>query len=174
MFQALQPGMPLYILYKNELNVVEGRVVSASTHPPVPNPTNPMAILNGPVTDVIVSVNGKNLPPFQGLAPQAVTASFSNDGMFISEDKRYIDSELKTIEDYRQGIIDSYEPSKEIVAKCKALRLSLDKDKQKAVAQEQELAELRAQYASMNGKLEEFMQLVAGALGTKQKPKKED
>ena len=37
-----------------------------------------------------------------------------------------------------------------------------------------ELAELREQYSTMNVRLEEFMQLVASALGTKSKPAKKE
>lgn len=166
--------MPLYIFYKNELKVSEGRVVSSNTHPPMPNPSNPMAILNGPVTDLTVCVDGKNLPPFQGLSPQAMIATFSNGEMVISEDKRLIDNEIKSIEDYRQGIIDSYDESKEIVAKCKTLRLSLNTELQKEAAHAQEIEALKAQVSEMNGKFDDFMQLVANALGTKSKVKKEE
>ena len=167
MFQGLTAGMPLYIFYKNELRVAEGRVVSANTHPPMPNPNNPMAILNGPVTDITVTVDGKNLPPFQGLAPQAMIATFSNDGLVISEDKRLIDNEIKAIQDYRQGIVDSHDESLNIVDKCRALRLSLNSELQKEVEREQELASLR-------GEITEMKDMLASLLGAKPKVKKED
>lgn len=164
MFQGLQAGMPLYILYKNEPRVADARVVSVNTHPPIPNPNNPMALLNGPVTDVTVSVDGKNLPPFQGLAPQAIMATFSSEGMVVSEDKGVILRELDSLEESHQRIVDSYEPSKAMVEKCRALKLQLNPEKQKELAQAKELSELR-------GQIDELKGMVSALLGTASKDK---
>lgn len=169
MFQALQPGMPVFILYKNEPKVVEARVVSANTHPQMPNASNPMAILNGPVTDLVVCVDGKNLPPFQSLAPQSMIATFSNEGMVLSEDMGLIKNEMKSARDGHQRIVDSYEPSKEMVEKYDALFLSLDKDLQREMAQSKEIAELRSQLSDTNGKLDQMMSMFSAMLGTKSK-----
>lgn len=169
MFQALTAGMPVYIFYKNEPKVVEARVVVANTHPQLPNPNNPMAILNGPVTDLTLSVDGKNLPPFQGLSPQAMMASFSNEGMFISEDMGLIKKEMQTERDAHQRIVDSYKPSKEMLAKYDNLFLMIDKDKQREVAQAKEIADLKSQLSDTNGKLDEMMALFTAVLGKKKK-----
>lgn len=164
--------MPVYILYKNEPKVVEARVVNANTHPQMPNPNNPMAILNGPVTDLTVSVDGKNLPPFQSLSPQAMMATFSNEGMVISEDLSLIKNEMKSAREGHQRIVESYKPSKEMVAKYDALFLSLDPDKQKEAEQAKEIAELKAQLSNTNGKLDDMMTLITAVLG-KRKNKEE-
>lgn len=162
MFQALTQGMPLYILYRNEPRVDEARVISVNTHPQQATPANPMAILNGPVTDIVVSVDGKTLPPFQGLQPSAIVATFSSEGMFISEDKSLIDNELKSIEDSHQRIVDGYESSKEMVDKCKALRLKINPERQKEAAHAEEIARLQ-------GEITEMKQMLMQALGTKSK-----
>lgn len=149
MFQSLTQGMPLYILYRNEPRMETARVISVNTHPQQATPSNPMAILNGPVTDIVVSVDGKTLPPFQGLQPSAMVATFSTEGMFISEDKSLIDNELKSIEDSHQRIVDGYDTSKEMVEKCKALRLKLNPDKQKEEARAKEIEKLQGQISEM-------------------------
>ena len=82
--------------------------------------------------------------------------------MFISEDKNLIDNELKSIEDSHQRIVDGYESSKEMVEKCKALRLKLNPDKQKEAAHAQEIARLQ-------GEISEMKQMLMQALGTKSK-----
>lgn len=161
--------MPVYILYKNEPKMVEARVVSANTHPQMPNPNNPMAILNGPVTDLTVSVEGKNLPPFQGLSPQAMMATFSSEGMFLSEDIGLVKKEMQSERDAHQRIVDSYKPSKEMIAKYDTLFLAIDKDKQREVAQAKEIADLKAQLSDTNGKLDEMMALFSAVLGKKKK-----
>ena len=161
--------MPVYIFYKNEPRVVEARVVTANTHPQMPNPNNPMAILSGPVTDLTVSVDGKNLPPFQGLSPQSMIATFSSEGMVLSEDMGLIKNEMKSARDGHQRIVDSYKPSKEMVAKLDALFLSLDPDKQKEIAQAKEIEELRNQLSATNGKLDEMVSLFSAYLGKKKK-----
>ena len=167
MFQGLQPGMPVYIYYKNNPQVVEARVVTANTHPQMPNPNNPMAILNGPVTDLTVSVDGKNLPPFQGLSPQAMMATFTNDGMFLSEDMGLIKNEIKSERDKHQRIVECYKPSKEMVSKLDSLLLTLDPDRMKEVERDKEISELRSQLAANNDKLDEMMTLFSAVLGKK-------
>ena len=161
--------MPVFILYKNDPRVVEARVVSANTHPQMPNPNNPMAILNGPVTDLTVSVDGKNLPPFQGLSPQAMMATFSSDNMVLSEDMALIKNEMKSAREAHQRIVDSYQPSKEMVEKYDALFLSYDPDKRKELEQAKEIAELKSQLADTNGKLDEMMVALSAVLGKKTK-----
>jgi hypothetical protein len=169
MFQGLTAGMPVYILYKNDPKVVEARVVTANTHPQMPNPSNPMAILNGPVTDLTVSVDGKNLPPFQGLSPQAMMATFSNDGMVISEDMGIIKNEMKSEREKHQRIVDCYKPSKDMVSKYDALLLSYDPDRQRELEKDKEIAELKAQLQSNNAKLDDMMNLMSAVLGKKKK-----
>ena len=166
MFQGLQAGMPLYILYKNDPKVVEARVVSCNTHPPVPNPNNPMAILNGPVTDVTVTVDGKTLPPFQGLSPNAMMATFSNDGMFISEDRGLIINEVTSMRDNSQRIVESFDIHKSMVEKCNELLLSLNPEKQKELAQAKEMSDLKGELAELKG-------MLSLLLGNKQKKKEE-
>lgn len=158
----------VYIFYKNEPKVVEARVVSSNTHPQM-NPNNPMAILGGPVTDLTVSVDGKNLPPFQGLSPQSMIATFSNEGMVLSEDLGLIKNEMKSARDAHQRIVDSYKPSKEMVSKLDSLFLSLDPDKQKEIAQAKEIEDLKNQLSATNGKLDEMVTLFSAYLGKKKK-----
>ena len=174
--------MMLYILYKNDPKIVEARVVSSNTHPQQATPNNPMAILTGPVTDILVSVDGKTLPPFNNLPPQGMMATFSNDGMVISEDMGIIFNEMRSEREKHQRIMDSYEPSKEMVSKYDALFLAHDPSKQKEIAQAKEMADIRSQLESTqsqlsatNGKLDQMMSMFSAYLGTKPaKIKKEE
>lgn len=161
MFQALTQGALLHILYKNVPEVKTGKVVSVNTHLPQYNPSQPQAMLNGMVTDVTVSVGNETIP-FLGLPASASVANFQDKGMFVSEDMGMILNEITAQRDNHQHVVDGYEPSKEMVAKCDALLLSLNPEKRKEAQNAKEMAELK-------GELAEMRKMLSALLGTKNK-----
>jgi len=161
MFQSLSQGALIYILHKNEMTVDTGRIVSVNTHLPQYNPAQPQAMLNGMVTDLTISVGNETLP-VAGVPATASVANFSDKGLFISEDKNLIVSEVISIRDNHQRIVDGYEPSREMVSKCESLLLTLNPEKQKEVQNAKEMAELR-------GQISELKNMLSAVLGTKSK-----
>lgn len=161
MFQGLQQGATLYILYKNEPRMEKGRVVSLNTHMPQFNPSQPQAMFSGMVTDLTVSV-GSDTIPFAGLPATASVANFPDKGMFVSEDQSMIINEITAMRDNSQRIVDSYDTHKSLRDKCEALLLSLNPDKQKEIQNAKDVAELKCQ-------LEEMKKMLSAVLGTKTK-----
>jgi hypothetical protein len=159
MFQSLQQGATLYILYKNEPRVETGRVISVNTHMPQYNPAQPMGMLNGLVTDISVTV-GPDTLPFASLPASASVANFNDKGIFISEDKGLLINELTSMRDNSQRVVDSYEAHKNLRDKCDELLISLNPDKQKELAQAKEMSDLR-------GELAEMKRMLSAVLGTK-------
>ena len=152
MFQSLAQGANLFILYKNEPRVEVGRVMAANTHLPQFNLNQPQAMLGGMVTDLSVSVGSETIP-FAGLPATASVANFPDKGMFVSENQALVISELSSMCDNYQRIIDGYEPSKEGLTKCKQLILSLSPEKQKEAQAAQEMAELRDEISQLKSML---------------------
>lgn len=161
MFQGLSQGATLYILYKNDPKVEVGRVLTANTHLPQFNPTQPQAMLGGMVTDLAVSVGGETIP-FAGLPANASVANFPDKGLFVSENQALIVSELTAMRENSQRIVDSYEAHKTLRDKCDELLLTLNPEKQKEVQSAKEMAELK-------GELAEMRSMLSALLGAKTK-----
>lgn len=135
-------------MYKNEPRVETGKVVAVNTHLPQYNPAQPQALFNGMVTDLTVSV-GNDTIPFAGLPANASVANFSDKGLYISEDKGMVVSELTSMRDNSQRIIDSYDVHKSMRDKCDELLLSLNPEKQKELQAAKEMSDLRLELAEM-------------------------
>lgn len=161
MFQALNQGATLYILYKNEPRMDTGRVLSVNTHLPQFNPSQPHAMLGGMVTDLTVSVGSETIP-FAGVPANASVANFPDKGLFISENQALIVNELTVMRDNSQRIVDSYEAHKAMRDKCEALLVSLDPEKQKEIQSAKEMADLKDELAEMK-------RMLSAALGAKSK-----
>ena len=155
MFQGLQQGATLYILYRNEPRVESARVIAVNTHLPQYNPSQPQAIFNGMVTDVTLSVGNETIP-FVGLPASASVANFPDKGVFLSEDKSLLINEVTTMQENSKPIIDSYDMHKDLYGKYTNLLDTLIPER----AQE-------SQIASLKGEIEELKGMLAAALGNK-------
>ena len=161
MFQGLTQGASLYVLYKNDLKMEKGSVVTVNTHLPLYSPNQPQALFNGMVTDLTVSVGGTSIP-FAGLPANASVANFPDKGLYIAEDQSMIVSEVTSMRDNSQRIVDGYETHKTLVDKCDALLLSLNPDKQKEVQRDKELSDLK-------GQIDELKSMLSAVLDSKMK-----
>jgi hypothetical protein len=163
MFQGLQQGSTLYVLYKNEPRIEKGRVMAVNTHLPQFNPSQPQAMLNGMVTDVTVSIGSETIP-FASLPASASMANFPDRGLYIAEDQGMIVNEITAMRDNSQRIVDSYDAHKALRDKCDALLISLNPEKQKEMQNAKDVADLK-------GELAELKQMLSAVLGTKSKEK---
>ena len=161
MFQGLNQGATLWILYKNEPRVEKGRVISLNTHVPQFNPAQPQAMFGGMVTDLTVSVGSETIP-FAGLPATASVANFPEKGMYVSEDQGMVINELTAMRDNSQRVVDSYDAHKSLRDKCDALLLSLNPEKQKEMQNAKDVAELK-------GELADLKRMLSAVLGTKSK-----
>ena len=154
-------GATLFVLYKNDPRLEKGRIVSANTHLPQFNPSQPQAMFGGMVTDLTVAVGSETIP-FAGLPATASVANFPDKGIFVSEDQGLVINELTSMRDNSQRIVESYDAHKALRDKCDALLLSLNPERQKEMQNAKEMAELK-------GELTEMKKLLSAFLGTKQK-----
>lgn len=165
MFQSLSQGALLPILYKNEQRVEEGKVVAVNTHMPIYNPSQPMAILNGPVTDITVQVGNETIP-FAGLPANGLVANFPDKGLFIATDKAAVVREIESLAAASKQAIEQYPVHKEMLEKWEALLLRLQPEKQKEAQQAQEIESLKTQLATMSGKFDKMVEMLSAKLGT--------
>ena len=161
MFQGLSQGSFIHILKRNEPRVEKGRVLSINTHLPQYNPSQPQAMFGGMVTDITVSVGDETIP-FIGLPATASVANFPDKGLYISEDQGMIVTELTSMRDNSQRIVDSYEANKELRDKCDEILISLNPERQKEAQSAREMAELKSELADMK-------RMISAMLGNKSK-----
>lgn len=165
MFQSLSQGAVLPILYKNEQRVEEAKVLSANTHMPTYNPNQPMAILNGPVTDITVQVGNETIP-FAGLPANGLIANFPDKGLFIATDKGAMIREIESLASVSKQAIEQYPAHQKMLAKWEDLLLKLQPEKQKEAQQAQEIESLKTQLGDMGKKFDEIYSLLSAKLGT--------
>lgn len=168
MFQSLSQGAILPVLYKNEPRVAEGKVLSVNTHLPTYNPSQPMAMLNGPVTDITVQIEGATIP-FAGLPANGMIANFPDKGIFLATDKAAILREIESMAAASKQVLEQVPVHQKMVASCEELLLSLQPEKQKEAKQAQEIESLKTQLQDMNGKFDQMVQLLSAKLGTTKK-----
>ena len=161
MFQGLTQGATIPVLYRNIPKVADGRVVSVNTHAPTFNPQQPMAIMNGPVTDITVQI-GNDTIPFVGLPPNGVVANFPDKGLFISTDRGAVLREIEGMAAASRQVLESVPAHQKMVKDCEDLILSLNPERKKEAQQAQELSDLR-------GQLDELKTMLSAFLGTKPK-----
>ena len=158
MFQNIQQGATLYVLYKNEPRIVEAKVLSLNTHIPTYNPAQPMAMFNGLVTDMTLQV-GNDTIPFAGLPANGSMANFPDKGLFLSIERDTVLREVNAAISALQQDIDAVPAKEKLLAGYKDIRLELSPEVKREVKQEQDMTELRAQVA-------ELKELLSAALGT--------
>ena len=165
MFQSLSQGSIIPILYKNEPRVADGKVLSVSTHMPIYNPNQPMAMLNGPVTDITVQVDNATIP-FAGLPANGVMANFPDKGYFLATDKTAVIHEIESMMSVSKQALEQIPVHQKMVHDCEALLLSLQPEKQKEAQQAQEIESLKTQLNNISGKFDQMVQLLSAKLGT--------
>ena len=165
MFQSLSQGVIIPILYKNEPRVVDGKIVSVNTHMPTYNPTQPMAMLNGPVTDITVQV-GNDTIPFAGLPANGVVANFPDKGLFISTDRTAVLREIEAMASASKQALEQVPAHQKMVESCEALLIQLQPERQKEAQQAQEIESLKTQLTSINTKFDKMVEMLSAKLGT--------
>ena len=157
MFQGLSQGATVQVLYKNTPRVADGRVTSVNTHMPTFNPQQPMAMMNGPVTDITVQVDNETIP-FAGLPANGVVANFPEKGLFITTDRSAVLREVEAMANASRQVLESVPAHQKMIQDCENILIELNPDRKKDAEQAKEWSDLRGQVA-------ELKQLLLASLG---------
>ena len=164
MFQGLTNGVSIPIFFTNVPKVVDGKVLAVNTHMPVFNPNQPMNILNGPVTDITVQVDGETIT-LNGLPANGIMANFPDKGYFVSTDRSAILREVESMLSSRKQQLEQVPALQKMVAGLESLSLSLQPEKQNEAKRSMEIESLRQQVESMGGKFDKIMDMLSARLG---------
>ncbi|MBR5660592.1 MAG: hypothetical protein IKW99_03485 [Bacteroidales bacterium] len=161
MFQGLTQGSTITVLYKNIPRVADGRVISVNTHMPTYNPQQPMAIMNGPVTDITVQIGNETIP-FAGLPANGVVANFPEKGLFMATEKSAVLREIEAMATASKQVLESVPAHQKMVKDCEALLVEMSPEKKMEAQQMQEITNLR-------GELAELKRLILASTGQNKK-----
>lgn len=165
MFQALSQGAVISIFYRNEPRVVDGKVIAVNTHMPKYDPTKPMGMLNGPVTDLMIQVGNETIP-FADLPPNGVVANFPDKGMFLAIDRSAVIREVEAMSFALDKDLEQVPLRQKMSESLKALINELHPEKKIQQQQSQEIESLRTQLGAMNTKFDKMVELLSATLGT--------
>ena len=148
----------MYILHKDATPYIEvGQVVSVSQPIPRYQANNFMAPQEL-VVDVVVNVNGNNitlqkLPASLDVADQGT----ANGSLFISTSRESMNTEITSLRQKSQDIINSIDYHKKVVQDCEILLQRLNPEFAEQKQQKQEIDNLKAQMSEMMNGMKELM-----------------
>lgn len=158
MFSNLRSGSQIYILHKDAAPYIEvGQVISVSQPVPRYQVTNFMAPQEL-VVDVVVNVNGNNvtlqkLPASLDVADQGT----ANGSLFISTSRESMNTEITSLRQKSQDIVNSIEYHKKVIQDCEVLLQRLNPEFAEQKQQKQEIDNLKAQMSEMMNGMKELM-----------------
>ena len=150
-------GATISVLYRNIPRVADGKVVAVNTHLPQFNPQQPMAMMNGPVTDITVQIGNETIP-FAGLPANGVVANFPDKGIFIATERAAVLREIEAMAAASKQILESVPSHQKMVQDCEALLIELNPDRKKEAQQAQEMNAMRGEIADLRKALLAFLE----------------
>lgn len=129
-----------------------------NTHLPSFNPNQPLAMMNGPVTDITVQVGDETIP-FVGLPANGVVANFPEKGYFLSTDRSAVIREVEAMSSASKQILQSIPAHEKMVRDCDNLLLELNPDRKKEAEQAREMTALRGEMEELKKILLETLEL---------------
>ncbi len=160
MFQSLRQGATVYILHKNDVPKLEfGEVISVG----IPTPQlcasyqqNGQFLPQHNVVDLKVNVNGQTID-LQKLPAENVIADFGTNGMVVSMSKDAILTEIATIRNNSQRVIDSLEHHKQNILSCSKLIEDLNPEVKKAAQRDKEIDGLKNEISELKQMIEQLI-----------------
>lgn len=157
MFSNLRIGSQLYVLHKDTTPYIEvGQVVSVSQPRPKFQTGNYLAPQEM-VVDIVVGINGNNIT-LQSLPANLDTADQGtiNGSLFISTSRDAMNTEINSIRQKSQDILNSVEQHKKTIQDCEILLQRLNPEFAEQKQQKQEIDTLKSQVSELTGMLREL------------------
>lgn len=165
-FSNLRPGSPIYILNKTDIPTLEiGTIVSVSSPVPKIIPMQPYGAPQIMTVDLTVKV-GEQTGSFPKVNAHADYEEYENNGVktpyVLATSRDGINSEINSICQQAQTVINSVEHNKKVVAACQDIYARINPELAEKQKQEQEIADLKKQLASQGAQMAELIALLKG------------
>ena len=123
-------------------------MLSVNTHMPTFNPQQPMAMMNGLVTDVTLQIGDETIP-FAGLPANGVVANFPDKGLYLSTDSSAIKREVDASASALKQELDAVPAKQKLYQGYESLKLELNPDRQRDLQHEKEITSLRGEISEL-------------------------
>lgn len=177
MFQNLRANSQIFILHKEAKPYIEVASVTGVSMPKPKYPITAPPLGQIPqmemVVDLSASINGQNTT-FQGLPAGAEIADFGQNGnIVISCSRDAMNSEIASMKQRSQEIINSVAYHQGVIAGCDEMLNSLNPEYAEKARHEQEISELKKQMSSLMEMNRQLMQRLGGSETSSSSRKKE-
>lgn len=176
-FSTLRPGSPIYILNKEGVPTVEiGTIVTVSAPVPkfgqIPQFGTPQAM----TVDLVVKVGDKT-GPFPKVNANTDVDEYENNGVktpyVLATSKEAMNAEIQALDRKADEVISSVAYWQQVKGACGEMYRKLNPEYAEKQRQEQEIADLKAQFATQQAQMAELISLLKGREGSKEeKPAK--
>lgn len=163
-FKSLQPGNPIYIIYKNDTpHLAVAEVVSRNE--PHYNVNNPSAAIGTNLKQVvdITAKNGEEVIPLGNLAADEQTATYNNGAQFIGASQEAALREVDRMMAESRQVLDKVEYHQSVLAEGEKMLEVLNPQYKEAKAQKQDIADLRDQMGQLMQMVAEMQQSLKSA-----------
>lgn len=171
MFQNLRSGVRLWILYKNDMKIGVGEVLSTQMN----NQFQPYSGTQymPKSLDIKLKVNNNDVITLKDMPCEACTASFGND-MLISETKDAVIAEVETTKANSEKILSEIDMHKSIVDSCNKLLRDYSPDVKRDMERSKEIEGIKTEMTSLKGDLNDIKAMLSRFIGKQQKNSKEE
>lgn len=166
MFQSARVNQTIYILYKEAVPRIEIGTITQVTQPVYKYPA--MGVQYGQqqeqVVDIFANVGGAQRQ-FQQLPANKESANFVSGGtVFVTVSRDSMNAEISTLRNESVGIINRVEEERQKIVKYDEILMQLNPEVAEKQRQEQEIATLKGQMASMASDNAELKSMLAQVL----------
>jgi len=163
-FKSLQPGQPVYIIYRNDKpRLVVAEVVSRNEpHFNVSNPTAAIGTNLKQVVD-ITAKNGEEVIPLGNLTADMETATYNNGAQFIGASSEATLREVDRMMAESRAVLDKVDYHQSVLAEGEKMLEVLNPQYKEAKAQKQDIADLRGQMSQLMQMMADLQQTVKSA-----------
>lgn len=167
MFQSARVNQTIYILYKEAVPRIEIGTITQVSQPVYKYPA--MGVQYGQqqqeqVVDIFANVGGAQRQ-FQQLPANKESANFVSGGtVFVTVSRDAMNAEISTLRNESVGIINRVEEERQKIVKYDEILMQLNPEVAEKQRQEQEIATLKGQMASMASDNAELKSMLAQVL----------
>lgn len=165
MFQSARVNQPIYILYKDSVPRIEIGTITQVTQPVYKFPAAPpFGQPQEQVVDVYANVGGAQRQ-FQQLPANKESANYiSNGNVFVTVSRDAMNAEIATLKNEAVGIINRVDEERQKIVKYDEILMQLNPEYAEKQRQEQEIATMKNQMATMASDNAELKSMVAQLL----------
>lgn len=164
MFQSARVNQPIYILYKEAVPRLEVGSITQVTQPVYKYPgAIPYGQMQEQVVDIYATVNGAQRQ-FLQLPANKDSEKYPSMNAFVTISRDAMNAEIGSLKNESVGIINRFEEEKQKIVKYDEILMQLNPEYAEKQRQEQEIASLKGQMATMASDNAELKSMVAQLL----------